>query len=295
MSVFNNPKWINQYLFNYDSYRDISDELIEEINQNLTKCKNETPIVSIVIPAYNEEFNILSCIASIADNQCDIPYEILVVDNNSTDNTQKLLQKLNVRYYFESKVGPGAARQLGQEKALGEYILTADGDCIYPPRWIYTMYKALNTKGTTCVYGRYSFIGTLQTPRWQLFIYEKLKDLLSEIRHINRPHLNSLGMSMGYPKALGLKIGFDTRNIILEDGTVSFVRGEDGRMCFDLSQEGKVKQVRASKARLWTFQRTLSKDGSLWNSLIIRIRKESAKFLSYLKSQPPHDTKQSTN
>lgn len=295
MHILRNPKWIDQYLFKYDSYRDISYEIINEINKKLAASKKEAPIISVVIPAYNEELNILSCIASIAANECDVPFEIIVVDNNSTDNTQKLLEKLDVRYYFESKVGPGAARQLGQEKALGKFILTADGDCIYPPLWIQIMYKALTKKNTTCVYGRYSFIGTSQTPRWQLFVYEKLKDILSEIRHIKRPHLNSLGMSMGYPKALGLEIGFDTRNIILEDGTISFVRGEDGRLCFDLGQKGKVKQVRDAKARLWTFQRTLSKDGNLWNSLRIRLKKESRKFLSYLKSHPPHDTKQSIN
>lgn len=295
MNALNNPNWIEQYLFDYKSYKDISGEVIDKINQNLAVHKIDPPVISIIIPAYNEEFNILSCVASIAANRCEIPFEVIVVDNNSTDNTQKLLEKLDVRYYFESKVGPGAARQLGQEKALGKFILTADGDCIYPPLWVKIMYEALNKRNTTCVYGRYSFIGTSQTPRWQLFIYEKLKDVLSEIRHIKRPHLNSLGMSMGYPRALGLEVGFDTRSIILEDGSVSFVRGEDGRLCFDLNQKGKVRQVRSSKARLWTFQRTLSKDGTLWNSLKIRVKKELAKFHSYLKSHPPHDTKRSIN
>lgn len=294
MSIFKNPTWVNQYLFTYSSYKAIPEEVINEVNKDLGRFRDQ-PVISVVIPAFNEEFNLLSCIASLAKNSCKTPYEIIVVDNNSTDNTQKLLDKLKVRHFFEPKVGPGAARQLGQEQALGEYILTADGDCIYPPHWIEAMYKALQTAGTTCVYGRYSFLGTPSTPRWQLFVYEKLKDILSEVRHIKRPHLNSLGMSMGYPKALGLKIGFDTRNIVLEDGSTSFVRGEDGRMCFDLSQLGKVRQVRASKARLWTFQRTLNKDGSLGKALLIRMKKELFKLSIYFKAHPPHDTKQSAN
>ncbi|MFV0124511.1 glycosyltransferase family 2 protein, partial [Staphylococcus aureus] len=91
---------------------------------------------------------------------------------NSKDDTQKVLQKLNVTGLLEKKVGPGAARQLGQEHARGQYVLSADADCIYPPTWLDTMMETLRKPGVTCVYGRYSFMESGQAKRHQLFVYE---------------------------------------------------------------------------------------------------------------------------
>lgn len=295
MNIFKTPQWVSKFQYNYQSFEEIPQEIFDKINSNIDSIDTSNPVVSIVIPAFNEELNLLGCVGSLSENKGDVPFEIIVVNNNSTDSTQKLLDKLDIKSFSEKKIGPGAARQLGQENARGHFILTADADCIYPEYWVDIMYKALKKEGTSCVYGKYSFIGTEETPRWQLFIYEKIKDILSEIRHLKRPHLNSLGMSMGYPRELGLKIGFDTRNIVNNDGSISFVRGEDGRMCFDLSKFGSVRQVRSANARLWTIQRTLNKEGSLWDSLQIRIRKELGKFLIYFKPQSAHDTKQSEN
>src|SRR5690606_28868491 len=98
----------------------------------------------------------------------------------------------------------GPARQMGQENAIGEYVLLADADCIYPECWIDAMMDKLTLPGIVCVYGRYSFIADKGFPRWKLFLYEVLKDLIAELRHFKRPYLNALGMSMGYIKALGL-------------------------------------------------------------------------------------------
>src|SRR5690606_19757182 len=136
-----------------------------------------------------------------------------------------------------------------------------------------------------CVYGRYSFIGENDFQRWKLFFFEKLKDVISEIRHIKRPYLNAYGMSMGYVRELGLKIGFVNYHI----------RGEDGRLCFDLMKYGKIRQVKADDARPWTKPRTLQLDGNFQKALLIRVKIEMGRFFSLFISHPPHDTKTSTN
>src|SRR5690606_41933135 len=129
--------------------------------------------------------------------------EIVVVNNNSSDNTQRALKRLLVKSYIQVEQGCGPARQLGQEKASGKYILMADADCLYPSGWIEVMTQNLRAHNVSCVYGRYSFIGKPGLPRWKLFLFEKSRDFISELRHIKRPFLNSFGMSMGYIKEYG--------------------------------------------------------------------------------------------
>lgn len=286
MSFFRNPSWTNSDWMEYEQLGDVPDEFFETINSNLDRvlAVNE-PIVTIIIAAWNEEVNILRCIYSLSRNETKYPFEIIVVNNNSTDQTQQSLDKLHVRSLFQANQGCGPARQMGQKQAKGKYVLLADADCIYPTKWIETMVETLMKENTVCVYGRYSFYAAKGKSRFKFAVYEIIKDLMSEVRHIKRPHLNAFGISMGYVKELGLKIGFDERN----------VRGDDGRMCFDLMQYGKVRQVRSAQARVWTGARTLERDGSFLNALFIRFVKEMLQLPRYFVKQAPHDTKTSEN
>ncbi|WP_026994394.1 glycosyltransferase family 2 protein [Flectobacillus major] len=284
MSFFKNPAWISQYDYPYQRVDDIPEHVYAQINQKLAKLtQSDNPEVSIVIAAWNEEVNMLPTIGSLADTVTKIPFEILVVNNNSTDRTQEVLDKLLIRSCNQPIQGCGPARQMGLEQAKGKYILSADADCIYPPLWIDKMIEALRPNDVACVYGRYSFIANETTPRWKLAIYEKMKDIIAELRQLKRPYLNTLGMTMGYKTADALKVGYVMRH----------VRGEDGRLTFDLMQFGKVVQVKSSKIRVWTGTRTLDKDGSFFDMVKNRIVKEFKRLFSYLKPLPPHDTKTS--
>jgi glycosyltransferase involved in cell wall biosynthesis len=285
MNIRTNPSWINQELFKYEKLADVPQEVFEEINSNLDRLCKPNPLVSIVIPAWNEEVNIIRCVYTLSKSITQFNFEIVVVNNNSTDRTAETLSKLHIRSSLQPIQGCGISRQMGQEIATGKYILLGDADCLYPSVWIQKMTEVLQEEGVVCVYGRYSFLGNPKQPRWHFFIYETFKDLVAEIRHIKRPHLNAYGMSMGYIRELGLKIGFVERHI----------RGEDGRMCFDLMQHGKVKQVRARSARVWTGSRTLDQEGSVWKAFFNRVKKEIARAPFYFIKQKPHDTKTSSN
>jgi len=279
------PGWISLHFNKYRCYEDIPQSKFDEINQRLTKHPYAEPVVTILIAAWNEEVNILNCISSLSALQTAIPHEIIVINNNSTDKTQCTLDKLQVKHFFQPIQGCGPARQLGQEQAKGKYILLADADCVYPPCWLDDMIKVLDQKNVVCVYGRYSFIPEPGYPRWQLFMLERMKDLIAEIRHFRRPYLNAYGISMGYVKELGLKVGY----------VMYKIRGEDGRLCFDLMSFGKVKQVKHNRARAWTSPRTLQRDGSFSKAVAIRIRKEIKRFRSMFSRLAPHDTKTSEN
>lgn len=285
MYIFNIPNWISTHRYQFENFEKIPDNIFSSINEKLDRVQSKSPMVSILIAAWNEEVNILNCISSLANSKADFPFEIIVINNNSTDRTEDTLNKLHVKRLFQPIQGCGPARQLGQETALGEYILLADADCIYPENWINRMMNKLTKDGVVCVYGRYSFIPEARYPRWKLFLLEKLKDVIAELRHYKRPYLNAYGISMGYIKKYGLKVGYVTYKIW----------GDDGRLCFDLMQFGKVRQVKNEDARPWTSPRTLDRDGSFGKALKSRIIKEISRFRSMFTTHPPHDTKTSKN
>lgn len=285
MNILKAPNWVSSHIHRYERVEDVPDALFNIINKKLDAKLSKTPEVSIIIAAWNEEINILNCLSSLSEVQTDIPFEIIVVNNNSSDNTEKTLEKLHVRSLFEKVPGCGPARQLGQEQAKGKYILLADADCIYPSCWVETMLKKLKNKNVVCVYGRYSFINETGYPRWKLFLLERMKDVIAEIRHFKRPYLNAYGISMGYIKDLGLKVRYVDYKIW----------GDDGRLCFDLMEYGKVRQVRNNRARVWTSPRTLQRDGSFSRALFLRIRIELDRFRSFFTPHPPHNTKVSKN
>lgn len=285
MSLLSVPEWINRYEYPFDSIDDVPSSLFEEINARLDEKISENPVVSIIITAYNEEINILRCISTLSALKTDIPFEIVVVNNNSSDRTQQTMDRLHVKRLFQPIQGCGPARQLAQETALGTYILLADADCLYPTGWLDEMMNALRRPGVVCVYGRYSFIPTEEIPRWQLVVNEVLKDGIAELRHIKRPYLNAYGISMGYVKEVGLAVGYIMHN----------TWGDDGRLCFDMMKYGKVRQMKVRSARVWTGPRSLLRDGTLKQALILRIKKEISRFVSYVVPHPPHDTKTSKN
>jgi len=280
MLTFRNPKWIDEFNFPYNCFDNIPQYVFDTINANLNKRISRDPLVSIVIPAWNEEVNILRSIASLSMLDTTIPFEIIIVNNNSTDKTNQTIGKLHVRSFQEKKQGSGPARQTGQENALGKYVFLADADCFYPPKWLDEMFFALKQKGIVLVYGRYAFISEPGFPRWKLAIHETLRNLIAEIRNLNRPFLNAGGASMGYVKELGLEVGF------IKSG----FRGEDGVFTYDMMQYGKVKEVISHKAIVWTYPRALQRDGSFFKAFVIRIKRELTRFGQYFHSKMKYHT-----
>ena len=274
-NFFSNPAWIERYNYPYKTHDEIPQSVFDEINERLDKVISQEPLVTVAISAWNEEADILKTVSSIASSKTQYPFEIIVVNNNSTDKTQQTLDKLHIRSCFQPIQGWGPGRQMGMENAKGKYILTGDSDCIYADCWVEKMTTALLTDGTISVYGRYSFISEKGFVRWQLTILEIFKDLIAEVRHVKRPFLNSYGMSMGYVREYGLKEGF----------YMNKTHGEDGRMAYDLMKYGKIRQVRSYDNRVWTGVRTLKKSGTFSQVLFKRIKKELGRFSIYFNTK----------
>jgi len=92
------------------------------------------PEVSVIIPAYNGARYICECIESVL-NQTYRHFEIIVIDDGSTDNTREVLEPYirnsSIRYFYQDNAGPGAARNFGIKYAQGSYISFCDQDDWY--------------------------------------------------------------------------------------------------------------------------------------------------------------------
>jgi len=96
--------------------------------------------ISIIIPVYNGSKTLKQCLESVLDQTYD-DYEVIGVDNNSTDSTQDIIldfQKKDkrIKYVFEAYQSRGAARNAGIQAASGKIIAMTDSDCIVPPDWL---------------------------------------------------------------------------------------------------------------------------------------------------------------
>ena len=91
--------------------------------------------ISVIIPAYNEEKYIAKVIKMV--KKCNCYDEIIVVDNNSTDNTSKIATKCGAKTIFCKEQGKGYAMEMGIKNATGDLLVFLDGDiCNYKDNFL---------------------------------------------------------------------------------------------------------------------------------------------------------------
>jgi glycosyltransferase involved in cell wall biosynthesis len=89
--------------------------------------------VSVVIPAFNSAKYIGEAIQSVLE-QTLVSFEVLVVDDGSTDDTAEVVQRYPVQYFRQENAGPSAARNTGMTKAKGEFVAFLDSDDLWLPQ-----------------------------------------------------------------------------------------------------------------------------------------------------------------
>ena len=97
--------------------------------------------ISVIIPVYNEEKYIAACLESLL-RQSEKPDEIIVVNNNSTDNTLTIVKQFPVKILHEKKQGMIPARNKGFNAAKYDVIARTDADAKVPKDWIKRIKKA---------------------------------------------------------------------------------------------------------------------------------------------------------
>lgn len=97
---------------------------------------------SVVIPCYNEGGYIADTINSLAAQSFSGGYEIIVVDNNCTDDTAEMARGLGARVVAEARAGVCNARQKGTQISRGDIVISADADTAYPTNWLENIDKS---------------------------------------------------------------------------------------------------------------------------------------------------------
>ncbi len=114
-------------------------------------------MISVVIPAYNEEKLIGLCLDALVRQKTRETFEVIVVNNNSIDKTEEIVKsyknQLNVTIILEKSKGRGAARFTGFKAAKGDIILSTDADVLVPPYWIERMTNTLKNSHAVALAG----------------------------------------------------------------------------------------------------------------------------------------------
>lgn len=237
-----------------------------EIKKNYAAISQGDPLVTVVIPAYNEEKNILLTLLSITRTTTTKPVEIIVVNNNSSDNTGAMVKATGIPCLLETIKGPTAARTMGLGQARGTYILNADADSIYPPGWIDLLIDPLHRDDKVALaYGRFAFLPGEQNGRFAYFLYEQMADVLRwSKKKFKEEAMNVYGCNSGFRRQQCLQVnGYEHPPGTNEDGWLAVKLRDKGF--------GRLHQVRDAAAIVWTVDRHLMNDGGLWKALRMRI------------------------
>ncbi|PST83375.1 glycosyl transferase family 2 [Pedobacter yulinensis] len=289
MSIFNLPAWIRPHLYTGKNYDSLTEADIADLRERLKRFQADAPEISVMIPAWNEQNNIFRTLSSLAANTTARAVEIVVINNNSTDRTQELLDRIGVRNVLQPEQGTPHARQLGLQVAGGKFHLCADSDTFYPPTWMEYMVRPMERNSEIVgVYGRYSFMPGLGQSRLPYYLYEKVAGLLIRVRKRNREHINFLGLNMGFVTEVARRTtGFQVSQVRKFDnalGSDYFVdEAEDGKMAVNLKTQGRLQLVTGDKTRAFTSSRRLIAEGGIVQSFKNRLKLHLSRVSEYVK------------
>lgn len=113
--------------------------------------------ISIVVPVYNAEKTLIKCIESILRLDCN-DYEIIFVDDGSTDNSKNIINSFaerheEIRLFEQENNGPASARNRGIKNSSGDIIFFTDSDVVVPVDWIKGMVHYFGDKKLGAVGG----------------------------------------------------------------------------------------------------------------------------------------------
>lgn len=252
-----------------------------------TPSKTSEPIfVSVVIAVRNEGKNMEKLLAALGHQSFPSDqYEVILVDDSSTDNTVPLIQKfqkkalfsmkiLENRYIPNQKITPKkSALMKGIEAAKGEVILMTDGDCWFGEKWLESMVSPFINKNTNFVAGPVALAGK--------------NDFFSKIQSMEFASLIGTGAAMiaqGYPLMCnGANLAFRKDAFLAVNGYHGFEGHSSGDDVFLMQKIhaafwGSVIFKKASKSMVYTFpQNSLLK-------LIHQRKRWASKWNQYLLS-----------
>ena len=113
------------------------------------------PYFTIIIPSFNRAHIIIKSIQSVLEQSFE-DFELIIVDDGSTDDTRELVKKYlfnkQIKYIYQNNAGVCAARNAGARLAEGNYLIFLDSDDIVENNWLYDFYAEIENKGADILY-----------------------------------------------------------------------------------------------------------------------------------------------
>ena len=186
---------------------------------------------SIIIPAYNEEYLIRQCLESIKNQDYPGKFEIIVVDNGSTDRTAEITRPYAGKYLYESRKGISRALIMGCEHAAGEVLAFSDADTIVPKDWLTRLNHAFTTDPQMIAIGGayYFFDANILVNSFTKFVTKFYERFLF---HPTKPGLP--GVNMAIKKDSYLQVGGYKEGVNYgQDTEIALRLAKIGKVAFD--------------------------------------------------------------
>ncbi len=188
----------------------------------------ESPAVSVVIPAYNAAGTLPDCLLALDWQTAPLPFEVIVVDDGSTDETAAVAEQLDAHVIRQTHRGRSAARNQGVRAARGGLVLFTDADCAPAPDWLETMAALFADQTVAGCKGVYRTRQQALLPRFVQVEFEAKYRAMALASHIDFVDT----YSAAYRKTvLDAEAGgpFDEGILAAEDAELSFRLAQRGR------------------------------------------------------------------
>ncbi len=144
---------------------------------------------TVIIPARNASDTISACLLAVTQQnemRLEEDYEIIVVDDGSTDDTARIAQSFEgVKVISQPNAGPAAARNRGAREARGEILVFTDSDCVPDSNWLKTILNRFADPQVVGVKGVYSTGSQLPVSRFVQMEYEYKYERMKRLESID--------------------------------------------------------------------------------------------------------------
>ncbi len=193
----------------------------------MVRKKSSTLRASVIIPAYNAEKTIQSCLDALT-LQTRLPDEIIVVDDGSIDQTRTIAESYSLVTVLPQKnKGPANARNNGAQKATGEIIIFLDSDCVPEKNWLEEMLRPFMDEKVVGVQGAYK--------SRQVSLVAQFDQADIEYRYERMKRATKLDWIGSYSAAYRRKIFLNEHGF---DETFPKASGEDAELSYRLAEKG---------------------------------------------------------
>ncbi|HEX8965370.1 MAG TPA: glycosyltransferase family 2 protein [Patescibacteria group bacterium] len=125
------------------------------------RLKNKTPLVTVIVPAYNEEKNLEKCLSTLK-MQTYSHVQLIVIDDGSTDGSRKIAKKYADIFLSQKHQGPGVARNKAAKIAKGKILVFADADMYFDKNYVKMLVKPILEKNAFSSYTLDEYIANPQ-------------------------------------------------------------------------------------------------------------------------------------